>query len=122
MSSTAQLDALVSLITSSVERVKDEYKRLGYDAPDLHSVEPHPLDGSQPSLELKQAMQTIEGACAQLSVLVTPPQHTVTNVRPRPYAALTPPLTMCGLISVASKYESCCSRLRYAANRSFAVL
>ncbi|EIN06884.1 S-adenosyl-L-methionine-dependent methyltransferase [Punctularia strigosozonata HHB-11173 SS5] len=79
MSTFKQLDALVALITSNVETVKKEYERAGVPAPDLDDTKPHPLDGVESSIVLKQAQQVIEGACAQLSVLVNAPQHTMCN-------------------------------------------
>jgi hypothetical protein len=78
----AQLDSLVSLISSSVEIVKAEYAKKGQIIPSLDSAEPYPPDSEQPTLELKRAVQTLEGACAQLTNTVAPPAHTMINVRP----------------------------------------
>ncbi|CAL1711808.1 unnamed protein product [Somion occarium] len=55
--SFTELDQLVSLISTSVADLKAEY---------------HPPKG------LQQAVLVIQGACAQLSALVAPPQHTIT--------------------------------------------
>jgi hypothetical protein len=42
------------------------------------------LDSQQPSLELKRAIQTLEGACAQLTATVASPAHTMINVCRQP--------------------------------------
>jgi hypothetical protein len=75
-----QLDALLSLIFSSVEVVKFQYAKQGYTIPSLDSTAPHPLDSKLLGLDLKKAVQTIEGACAQLTAIVAPPAHTIINV------------------------------------------
>ena len=79
--SATQLDALLTLISSSVEVVKSEYAKQGHAVPSLDSVTPHPMDSVLPGLELKRAVQTLEGACAQLTAIVAPPAHTLANVR-----------------------------------------
>ena len=78
--SVSELDALLNLISSSVNVVKTEYAKFGYAIPSLDSTTPHPLDAKLPGLELKRAVQTLEGACAQLTAIVAPPAHTIVNV------------------------------------------
>lgn len=76
-----QLDQLISVISSSVEIFKAEYDRLGEDLPSLEDQQSHPFDTINASDRLREAILSIQGACAQLSTLVTPPQRTVTAVR-----------------------------------------
>lgn len=77
----SQLDALVSIISSSVEKVKSEWKLHGYHAPSLDSVDPHPMDdANDQTLQMKQTIQTIEGACAQLVATILPPARSLLNV------------------------------------------
>ncbi|THH26582.1 hypothetical protein EUX98_g7604 [Antrodiella citrinella] len=75
--SFAELDALVALITSAVQDVKAEYRRLQYEFPSLDDTKPHPLDMEHTPPKLKRAVQSIHGACAHLSTLVTTPAHTL---------------------------------------------
>jgi hypothetical protein len=79
-SSATQVDALLALILSSVEVVKSQYAQQGHEMPTLESVVPHPMDNVIPGLVLKRAVQTLEGACAQLTAIVAPPAHTIVNV------------------------------------------
>ncbi|THH21842.1 hypothetical protein EUX98_g8274 [Antrodiella citrinella] len=65
--SFAQLDDLVALITLSVNDVKAEYTKLKLPIPRLADV--------AVDRKLKKAVETVNGACAQLSTLVLPPQH-----------------------------------------------
>ena len=74
-SQSSQLDALLPLISSSVEVVKSEYAKQGHAVPSPDSVTLHPMDSVLPGLGLKRAVQTLEGACAQLTTIVAPPAH-----------------------------------------------
>lgn len=78
--SFTELDSLVTLITSAVNDVKAEYTRLKHPFPTLNDTEPHPLDSQYTPPKLKKAIQAIQGACSQLSTLVTTPQHAVSVV------------------------------------------
>ncbi|KAH8101607.1 S-adenosyl-L-methionine-dependent methyltransferase [Cristinia sonorae] len=73
----ADLDKLVALITSAVADLKDEHRRMQYPFPSLNDTQPHPLDSQHTPPKLNQAIQTIQGACAQLTTMVTPPSHTL---------------------------------------------
>ncbi|KAK0476358.1 S-adenosyl-L-methionine-dependent methyltransferase [Armillaria novae-zelandiae] len=50
------------------------------DVPSLDDTTPHPLDSQVLSIEMREAIQTIEGACAQLCALVARPNRTVLNI------------------------------------------
>lgn len=78
--SFAELDNLLALITSAVSDVKEEYRRLKYPFPSLNDLKPHPLDAQHTPPKLKKAIESIHGACAQLSTLITTPQHTLALV------------------------------------------
>ena len=82
-SSFAELDGLVALITSAVEDVKSEYRRLNLSFPRLTDVKPHPLDTISVPQNLKTAVQVINGACAQLSTLVLPVDQATFVVSPK---------------------------------------
>ncbi|KAI0081995.1 S-adenosyl-L-methionine-dependent methyltransferase [Panus rudis PR-1116 ss-1] len=77
MTSFAELDKLVSLISSAVNDLKEEYVRLGHEVPGLDDVKEFILDDAPPSEKLSNAIRVIQGACAQLPVLVTPPKVTL---------------------------------------------
>ncbi|TCD62225.1 hypothetical protein EIP91_007204 [Steccherinum ochraceum] len=71
----AELDSLVALITSAVADVKAEYTKLNLAVPDLTSVDDHPLDSMPVPRKLKKAVETVNGACAQLSTSLLSPHH-----------------------------------------------
>lgn len=75
--SFAMLDDLVALITSAVNDVKDEYRRMQYPFPSLDDTKPHPLDSAHTPRKLKNAIHSIQGACLQLSTTVNTPHHTL---------------------------------------------
>lgn len=75
------LNALLALITSSVKQVIFTYQEAGYDPPSLDSTKPGPFDSPENTpLHLRQIIQTIEGACAQLCATIAPAGHVVHNV------------------------------------------
>ena len=77
-----QISALVALISDASKIVEAHYAKSSKPyVPSLDDTEPHPLDEQFPDEELRTAIQTIEGACAQLSATVARPSHTVVNVR-----------------------------------------
>lgn len=76
------LDALVALICSSVETIKEEWQKDEITEPNLDSISPHPADsGAAQGITLKKALQVLEGACAQLVVTTATPAHVLVNVR-----------------------------------------
>ncbi|CAL1708128.1 unnamed protein product [Somion occarium] len=77
-STFSELDNLVSLITSSADQIKQEYRNSRQTIPSLNSTEGHPFDAEAISQELQDALRTVHGACAQLTAMVAPPQYTLT--------------------------------------------
>ncbi|KAK0214410.1 S-adenosyl-L-methionine-dependent methyltransferase [Armillaria fumosa] len=76
----SQLSQLVSLITNATKLVEDTFAETARpDVPSLDDTTPHPLDSQVLSIEMREAIQTIEGACAQLCALVARPNRTVLN-------------------------------------------
>ncbi|KDQ24954.1 hypothetical protein PLEOSDRAFT_1114007 [Pleurotus ostreatus PC15] len=75
----AQIRALLNLINTSAEQAIAEYDKQGCDIPSLTSGKAHPMDDRLPSLELKNTLRVLEGACAQLCVTLAPPAHTMLN-------------------------------------------
>lgn len=77
-----QLSKLVALIAEATKTVEAEFAKSSKPyVPSLDDTEPHPLDVLSDSMDLRLAIQTIEGACAQLVTTVTRPCHTIFNVR-----------------------------------------
>ena len=77
-----QISALAKLISDATKVVESHYVKSSKPyVPSLDDTEPHPLDGQPAAKELRTAVQTIEGACAQLSATVARPSHTIINVR-----------------------------------------
>ena len=77
-----QVSALVKLISDASKIVEGHYVNSSKPyVPSLDDTEPHPLDKQLSEKELRTAIQTIEGACAQLSATVARPSHTIMNVR-----------------------------------------
>lgn len=76
-----QLTALAELITQATKVIEAAYAKTEKPyVPSLEDTEAHPLDDTIYSEELRRAVQTIEGACAQLVATVGKPSHTVVNV------------------------------------------
>ena len=80
MSAHATVDALLNLINTSANAALAEYDKFGEEAPSLNSQSSHPLDAAEDSLKLRNAVRTLEGACAQLCSMLAPPVHTISNV------------------------------------------
>ncbi|KAN0078240.1 O-methyltransferase domain containing protein [Tylopilus felleus] len=76
----AKLEALLTLINSTAQQAIAEYEKAGDDVPFIDSTELHPLDDATDSIALKNAIRTLEGACAQLCVTLAPPSHTMVNL------------------------------------------
>ncbi|KAJ7832037.1 O-methyltransferase-domain-containing protein [Mycena olivaceomarginata] len=79
MSGKSHIRALLTLINSAAEAAIVEYDKSGHDIPSLASTEPHPLDTSDDTSNLKKALRLLEGACDQLCVALAPPHHTMMN-------------------------------------------
>ncbi|TFK36164.1 S-adenosyl-L-methionine-dependent methyltransferase [Crucibulum laeve] len=81
MATHGQLSALVTLIADATKVVESHYQKFPEKpyVPSLDDVEPHPLDDAISDKELRNAIQTIEGACAQLTATVARPSHTLVN-------------------------------------------
>ncbi|KAF8058207.1 S-adenosyl-L-methionine-dependent methyltransferase [Lyophyllum atratum] len=76
----AQLASLVSLISEAAKVVEAEFHRSGSSGvPSLDDLEPHPLDTEVYSEEMRNTVQILEGACAQLCATVARPSHTMLN-------------------------------------------
>ncbi|KAH6873689.1 O-methyltransferase-domain-containing protein [Coprinopsis sp. MPI-PUGE-AT-0042] len=74
------LSALVALIADATKIVEAHYKATSEPyVPSLDDTEPHPLDSQIYPAELRQAVQTIEAACSQLSATVSKPSRAVVN-------------------------------------------
>ena len=77
-----QISALAKLISDASKVVETHYAKSPKPyVPSLDDTEPHPIDKQLTEKELRTAVQTIEGACAQLSATVARPSHTIVNVR-----------------------------------------
>ncbi|KAK0443672.1 O-methyltransferase-domain-containing protein [Desarmillaria tabescens] len=74
----SQLSQLVSLIANATKFVEDTFaKTTEPNVPSLDDIAPHPLDDQVLSTEMREAIQTIEGACAQLCALIDRPNRTM---------------------------------------------
>ena len=79
--SQSQAAALVGLISDAARVIEAQYAKSSQPSvPSLDDLTPHPLDSQIAPMELKLAIQTLEGACAQLCATLARPNHTVTNV------------------------------------------
>lgn len=82
-SHSAQLSALLALITDATKTVESFYGETSMPfVPSLDDTTPHPLDTQVSLPELRRAIEIIEGACAQLCATVARPSHTLMNVSP----------------------------------------
>lgn len=76
------ISALVDLIAKASKIVEAAYEQTEQSyVPSLDDTEPHPLDTQVWDKDVKKAIQTIEGACAQLCATLAKPDHTLMNVR-----------------------------------------
>ncbi|KAH9949723.1 S-adenosyl-L-methionine-dependent methyltransferase [Amylocystis lapponica] len=79
MSGKAQIDALLSLISTAAYAAAAEYDKNGYDIPSLDSTDAGSLSAMAGNLSLKRAVRMLEGACEQLCVTLAMPSHTMVN-------------------------------------------
>ena len=78
---SGQISALAKLISDASKVVEAHFAKSSKPyVPSLNDTEPHPIDKQLAKEELRTAVQTIEGACAQLSATVARPSHTIINV------------------------------------------
>ncbi|KAF9034506.1 O-methyltransferase-domain-containing protein [Rhodocollybia butyracea] len=76
---STQLSELVSLISKATKVVEAEFaKSENPQVPSLDDTTTHPFDDHS-SMEMKEAVRIIEGACAQLCATVARPGHTILN-------------------------------------------
>ena len=76
-----EISALVTLITNASKTVEQYYAKSAIPVvPSLDDAGYHPLDNEIYDADLRNAIQTIEGACLQLSATVARPNHTIVNV------------------------------------------
>ncbi|KAF9544584.1 S-adenosyl-L-methionine-dependent methyltransferase [Agrocybe pediades] len=74
-----QVVALAAIIADAAKIVEAHYAKSSKPyVPSLDDTEPHLYD-EMLNAELRTAIQTIEGACAQLSATVARPNHTIVN-------------------------------------------
>ncbi|KAJ3571814.1 hypothetical protein NP233_g3494 [Leucocoprinus birnbaumii] len=78
---SADIASLISLIASAASSLESYYTANAEKpyVPSLDDTEPHPLDSTIYPLDMKQAAQVLEGACAQLCATLVRPNHTVLN-------------------------------------------
>ncbi len=76
----SEISSLASLITDAVRSIESYYQANNERAPSLDDSKPHPLDGVPYPLDIRHAIQTIEGACSQLCSTIVRPSHTILNV------------------------------------------
>ncbi|KAF9458941.1 S-adenosyl-L-methionine-dependent methyltransferase [Collybia nuda] len=75
-----QISALVSLIANAAKVIEAQYATSCKPVvPSLDDTTPHPFDSDVSPLALKTAIQTLEGACAQLCATVARPGDTILN-------------------------------------------
>ncbi|KAF5380189.1 hypothetical protein D9615_006186 [Tricholomella constricta] len=79
-SSHGQVSALVALITNAAKVIEAHYAESSRPVvPSLDDLTPHPLDSELSPPKLRDSIQILEGACAQLSATVARPNHTMLN-------------------------------------------
>lgn len=78
----AHLVSLVKLIGASVHLLIQEYETAGHSIPALDSTIPGPFDTPESQTpSIRNAVETIEAACAQLCFSSASPGHVIVNVR-----------------------------------------
>jgi hypothetical protein len=80
-SGASQLRSLVQLISEGVEDIIAQYSKIGQDVPSLEYLGTAYYDVAENRNEhLTDAIQIVEAACAQLSLTVADPSHSIANV------------------------------------------
>ncbi|TFK31780.1 S-adenosyl-L-methionine-dependent methyltransferase [Crucibulum laeve] len=74
-----EIEALLSLISSSARDAMNEYESTGKGVPHVGSSELHELDSVYDILPLKRAIGILEGACQRLCTTLAPPAHVIGN-------------------------------------------
>jgi hypothetical protein len=77
-----QISSLLTLINDAARTLQEAYIDEDGYVPYLDDTESHPLDGKLSPPEMKEAVQVLEGACAQLCATLARPNHTLLNVSP----------------------------------------
>jgi hypothetical protein len=80
-----QISSLLALINEAARTLQATYINGNGCVPSLDDTQPHPLDGKLSAPEMKEAVQLLEGACAQLCATLARPNHTVFNVSPNEF-------------------------------------
>ncbi|KAJ7048491.1 S-adenosyl-L-methionine-dependent methyltransferase [Mycena amicta] len=73
------ISSLLSLIIDAARTLESGYLQGQGYVPSLDDTGPHPLDAKLSTPEVKEAVQVLEGACAQLCATLARPNHTVLN-------------------------------------------
>ncbi|KAJ6571673.1 S-adenosyl-L-methionine-dependent methyltransferase [Mycena capillaripes] len=73
------ISSLLTLINEAARTLQAGYANENGLVPCLDDTEPHPLDAKLSAPEMKEAVQVLEGACAQLCATLARPNHTVLN-------------------------------------------
>jgi hypothetical protein len=79
-SPNSPVSALVALIANAAKTLETEYNKSPEGVPSLNDPTPHSFDKQISSFEMIQAVQILEGACAQLCATLARPNHTAVNV------------------------------------------
>ncbi|KAJ7152578.1 S-adenosyl-L-methionine-dependent methyltransferase [Mycena crocata] len=74
-----QISALLTLVNEAARTLEAGYTKGHGCVPSLDETEPHPLDEQLSAPEMREAVQVLEGACAQLCATLARPNHTVVN-------------------------------------------
>ncbi|KXN82185.1 Sterigmatocystin 8-O-methyltransferase [Leucoagaricus sp. SymC.cos] len=76
------ISSLIAIITTAATSIETYLKSNSEHAyvPSLDNTEPHPLDDAIYPLDIKHAVQCLEGACLQLCATLLRPSHTILNV------------------------------------------
>jgi len=79
----SSISALVAHIQEAAKVLEEHYSTHPNSSgvPALEHAEEHPLDQHVMDREVREAVQTIEGACSQLADTVGNPNHILMNVR-----------------------------------------
>ncbi|KAJ7637169.1 S-adenosyl-L-methionine-dependent methyltransferase [Roridomyces roridus] len=76
---TSQISCLLTLINQAARTLESGYNKDDGVVPSLDQIEPHALDGKLSAPDTQEAIQILEGACAQLCATLARPNHTLVN-------------------------------------------